>query len=137
MGGVSDRAAMPALVESSAGRSARAAERRSALSIWTCDLEGRAGSRVDAGQTRRSLLAGEPAPVGAGELHGEAALVRGGGFVRVPARLGAGRSSAAISENVEAIDLFWRRARGTGRRGTSPVTRCPQPPQGGHSAVGS
>jgi hypothetical protein len=75
---------------------------------------------------------GEPLPVVAGELGGEAVRVQSVAFVRLPARAGTGavRRLAAISKNVNAVDLFCGRAASrTARRGTEPVTRCPQPPQ--------
>jgi hypothetical protein len=129
--GMNDVAAASACVESSAGRSA--------LSIWTCDLEGPAGARVGVSQTRRSLAAGELLLVVGGELGGEAARVRSVAFGRLPARAGAGAvgSLAAISKKVDAVDLFWWRARTarTGRRGTNGVTRCPLLPQGTVPAV--
>src|SRR5437588_11753907 len=73
MAGVSDEAAMSACVESSAGRSARAAERRSAVSIWNCDLERQASARAGVKLTRRSLGGRELVPGAAGMVVGIAA----------------------------------------------------------------
>ncbi|TMC11087.1 MAG: hypothetical protein E6J41_06990 [Chloroflexi bacterium] len=123
MAGVNDEAAWSACVESSAGRSARAAERRSALSIWNCDLERQAGARADVKLTRRSLAVVELVPVVALELGGEAARVRSVASGRLPARAGAvvARSLAAILAGVAG--------------GTEAVTRCPQMRRGGRWAV--
>jgi hypothetical protein len=113
MAGVRDRAVVSACVESSAGRSARAAERRSALSIWICDLEGHIGARADVKLTRRSLAAVELVPVVAVVVVSIAARVRGVRFGRLPARVGAG---TAMSAAAFAADV---------RRGTDAVSQCP------------
>ena len=130
--GVVNEPAVAACVESSTGRSARAAERRSALSIRECALERTAGTRAGVRPTRRTLRGVELVPVVAGELGGEAARVRSGAFGRLPARTVAGamRGLAAIAETVHAVDHFGRRAltARTGRRGTEAVTQCPLSP---------
>jgi hypothetical protein len=116
---VKDGPGLAACVESSAGRSARAPEGRSALSIWNCALERNAGTRAGVGQTRRPPEVVELIPVVAVVVIGVVERVRSWASGRLPVRGDYG-----------GVD---------GQAGVpgapDPVTRCPQPPQGAVMAV--
>jgi hypothetical protein len=108
--GVVSEPAVAACVESSTGRSARAAERRSALSIRECALERTAVTRAGDRPTRRTLPGVELVPIAAG----------------VP-----GRTDVRLQDReVDRLPATEGRA-----GGTSPVTRCPHFPQGGRGAM--